>query len=201
MRERLKIREAILVEGRYDVNTLKQLVDTVVLETGGFRIFNDADRLRLIRRIAEVRGIIILTDSDGAGFVIRNYLKGALPKEQLRQAYVPDIAGKESRKRHGSKEGKLGVEGMRPEVIRKALLDAGATVLEGENGSDGFQKNWIAKADLVAYGLSGGPGSAEQRRKLLNALELPEHMTANALLEYINAAVDRETLEQALAQL
>lgn len=201
MRERLKIREAILVEGRYDVNTLKQLVDTVVLETGGFRIFNDADRLRLIRRIAEVRGIIILTDSDGAGFVIRNYLKGALPKEQLRQAYVPDIAGKESRKRHGSKEGKLGVEGMRPEVIRKALLDAGATVLEGENGSDGFHRNWIAKADLVAYGLSGGPGSAEQRRKLLNALELPEHMTANALLEYINAAVDRETLEQALAQL
>lgn len=126
----IRIREAVLVEGRYDVNTLRQIVDTVVLETGGFRIFSDDDQLRLIRRIAVVRGLIILTDSDGAGFVIRNYLKGVLPNEQIRQAYIPDIAGKEARKRKISKEGKLGVEGMRPEIIQKALLDAGATVLE-----------------------------------------------------------------------
>ena len=119
-----RIREAILVEGRYDVNTVRQVVDTVVLESGGFRIFNNKDQLKLLRRIAETRGLIVLTDSDGAGFVIRNYLKGALPKGCVKQAYVPDIAGKERRKRHGSKEGKLGVEGMRPQVILDALRRA-----------------------------------------------------------------------------
>ena len=116
----IKLREAILVEGRYDVNTVRQVVDTVVLETGGFRIFNNKDQLKVIHRIAETRGLIVLTDSDGAGFVIRNYLKGALPQGRIKQAYVPDVAGKERRKKHGSKEGKLGVEGMRPEVILDA---------------------------------------------------------------------------------
>ncbi len=191
----IRIREAVLVEGRYDVNMLRQIVDTVVLETGGFRIFNDEDRLRLIRRIAAVRGLIILTDSDGAGFVIRNYLKGALPKEQVKQAYIPDIAGKEPRKRKGSREGKLGVEGMRPEIIQKALINAGATILDGEP-AELNKINLITKADLYAYGLSGGQGSAERRRMLLKRLELPEHMTANALLEYINAVSTKEELEQ-----
>ena len=191
----IRIREAVLVEGRDDVNTLRQIVDTVVLETGGFRIFNDEDRLRLIRRIAAVRGLIILTDSDGAGFVIRNYLKGALPKEQVKQAYIPDIAGKEPRKRKGSREGKLGVEGMRPEIIQKALINAGATILDGEP-AELNKINLITKADLYAYGLSGGQGSAERRRMLLKRLELPEHMTANALLEYINAVSTKEELEQ-----
>ena len=200
MSEKLRIREAILVEGRYDVNTVRQLVDTVVLETGGFRIFNDYDQLQLIRRIASARGLIILTDSDGAGFVIRNYLKGALQKEQVKQAYIPDISGKEARKRKNSKEGKLGVEGMRPDVLRKALLDAGATILDGEKKDSGLN-TWISKADFVAYGLSGGQGSAERRKKLLNQLALPEHMTANALLEYINAVSDRETLESLLKNL
>ena len=114
-----RIREAILVEGRYDVNTVRQVVDTVVLKSGGFRIFNDKEQLKLLRRIAVTRGLIVLTDSDGAGFVIRNYLKGALPAGSIKQAYIPDIPGKERRKRHGSKEGKLGVEGMRPEIILK----------------------------------------------------------------------------------
>ncbi len=191
----IRIREAVLVEGRYDVNTLRQIVDTVVLETGGFRIFNDEDRLRLIRRIAAVRGLIILTDSDGAGFVIRNYLKGALPKEQVKQAYIPDIAGKEPRKRKGSREGKLGLEGTRPEIIQKALINAGATILDGEP-AELNKINLITKADLYAYGLSGGQGSAERRRALLKRLELPEHMTANALLEYINAVSTKEELEQ-----
>lgn len=200
MSEKLRIREAILVEGRYDVNTVRQLVDTVVLETGGFRIFNDYDQLQLIRRMASARGLIILTDSDGAGFVIRNYLKGALQKEQVKQAYIPDISGKEARKRKNSKEGKLGVEGMRPDVLRKALLDAGATILDGEKKDSGL-KTWISKADFVSYGLSGGQGSAKRRKKLLNQLALPEHMTANALLEYINAVSDRETLESLLKNL
>lgn len=196
----IRIREAILVEGRYDVNTVRQIVDTVVLETGGFRIFSDEDQLRLIRRIAAVRGLIILTDSDGAGFVIRNYLKSALPKEQIKQAYIPDIAGKESRKRRSSKEGKLGVEGMRPEILKKTLLEAGATLLDQEP-PEKQNKSLITKADLFAYGLSGGQGSAKKRQALLKALELPEHMSANALLEYINAVSDKENLEEVLGGL
>lgn len=200
MGARIQIHEAILVEGRYDVNAVRQVVDTVVLETGGFRIFNDEDRVRLIRRIAEVRGIIILTDSDSAGFVIRNFLKGILPKEQVRQAYIPDILGKEARKRCASKEGKLGVEGMSAEVIRKALLNAGASIL-GQNDNGNSSQKWISKADLYAYGLSGGQGSAERRRVLLKNLELPEYMSANALLEYINAVIDRPTFEKLIASL
>ena len=196
----IRIREAVLVEGRYDVNTLRQIVDTVVLETGGFRIFSDDDQLRLIRRIAAVRGLIILTDSDGAGFVIRNYLKGVLPNEQIKQAYIPDIAGKEARKRKISKEGKLGVEGMRAEIIQKALLDAGATVLDGDTPELNKRKI-ITKAALFSYGLSGGQGSAERRRALLKAMELPEHMSANALLEYINAVSDKKSLEKFLRML
>ena len=196
----IRIREAVLVEGRYDVNTLRRIVDTVVLETGGFRIFSDDDQLRLIRRIAAVRGLIILTDSDGAGFVIRNYLKGVLPNEQIKQAYIPDIAGKEARKRKISKEGKLGVAGMRAEIIQKALLDAGATVLDGDTPELNKRKI-ITKADLFSYGLSGGQGSAERRRALLKAMELPEHMSANALLEYINAVSDKKSLEKFLRML
>lgn len=196
----IRIREAVLVEGRYDMNVLRQIVDTVILETGGFRIFSNEDQLRLIRRIAAVRGLIILTDSDGAGFVIRNYLKSALPREQIKQAYIPDILGKESRKRKASKEGKLGVEGMRPEIIWKALLDAGATVL-GEDSHELDKNNTITKSDFYFYGLSGGKGSAERRRALLKAMELPEHMSANALLEYINAVSDKDSLEKLLHSL
>lgn len=152
-----RIREAILVEGRYDVNTVRQVVDTVVLESGGFRIFNNKDQLKLLRRIAETRGLIVLTDSDGAGFVIRNYLKGALPKGCVKQAYVPDIAGKERRKRHGSKEGKLGVEGMRPQVILDALRRAGATFAQ-QDESEAPVHPVITKADFYEWGLSGQTG-------------------------------------------
>ena len=176
-----RIREAILVEGRYDVNTVRQVVDTVVLESGGFRIFNNKDQLKLLRRIAETRGLIVLTDSDGAGFVIRNYLKGALPKGCVKQAYVPDIAGKERRKRHGSKEGKLGVEGMRPQVILDALRRAGATFAQ-QDESEAPVHPVITKADFYEWGLSGRPDSTARRAAVLHALDLPEHMTANALL-------------------
>ena len=113
----IRIREAIIVEGRYDKNTLAQIVDAPILETSGFGIFHDSQRLALLRRLAETRGIIVLTDSDGAGFVIRNYLRGAIDPAQVKHAYIPDVAGKERRKRTASKEGKLGVEGMRPEVL------------------------------------------------------------------------------------
>ena len=155
----LRIREAIVVEGRYDKNTLSQMVDTVIVETSGFGIFKDKERLALLRRLAEKRGLIVLTDPDGAGFVIRSHLKGSIPPEQVKHAYVPDVYGKERRKRRGGKEGKLGVEGMRPEVLEAALRRAGATFLD-ETGEAAPKRQAITKADLMALGLSGGPGAA-----------------------------------------
>ena len=151
----LRIREAIVVEGRYDKNTLSQMVDTVIVETSGFGIFKDKERLALLRRLAEKRGLIVLTDPDGAGFVIRSHLKGSIPPEQVKHAYVPDVYGKERRKRRGGKEGKLGVEGMRPEVLEAALRRAGATFLD-ETGEAAPKRQAITKADLMALGLSGG---------------------------------------------
>ena len=195
----IRIREAIIVEGRYDKNTLAQIVDAPILETSGFGIFHDRQRLALLRRLAETRGIIVLTDSDGAGFVIRNYLKGALPKGCVKQAYVPDIAGKERRKRHGSKEGKLGVEGMRPQVILDALRRAGATFAQ-QDESETPVHPVITKADFYEWGLSGRPDSAARRAAVLHALDLPAHMTANALLEFINAVGTHEQVAEIIQQ-
>lgn len=188
----MRIREAIVVEGRYDKNTLSQLVDTVILETSGFGIFKDKEKLALLRRIAAARGIILLTDSDGAGFVIRNYLKGALPKEQVKHAYIPDIPGKEKRKRQPGKEGKLGVEGMSQTVLEKALRQAGATILDEETAAQ--LPPSLTKADLYACGLTGGEGSREKRQRLLKSLDLPEHLSPNAMLPVLSALYDRESL-------
>ena len=188
----LKIREAIVVEGRYDKNTLSQVVDTVILETAGFGIFRDEETLALLRRIGAKRGLILLTDSDGAGFLIRNYLKGALPQDQVKHAYIPDRYGKERRKRTASKEGKLGVEGMRPEVLLEALRRAGATI-EGEDAPPSGAR--ITKADLYAAGLTGGQDSRAARQRLLTQLDLPEHLSTNALLEVLNALMTREAFQ------
>ena len=192
-----KIREVIVVEGRYDKNTISQVVDATVVTLGGFSVFNNKEKLAFLRRLAEERGLIVLTDSDGAGFVIRNYLKGALPKDKVKQAYIPDIHGKERRKRHAGKEGKLGVEGMRPEVLLETLARAGATFLDGE-GESALRKEPITKADLFTLGLTGGPDSSAKRQTLLKKLDLPEHLTANGMLEALNLLYDRETLEQAM---
>lgn len=190
------IREAVVVEGRYDKNTLSQLVDTVILETSGFGIFKNSELAALLRRLAETRGLIVLTDSDGAGFVIRNHLKNTLPKEGVKHAYIPDVYGKERRKRTPGKEGKLGVEGMSPAVLEQVLRRAGATFLE--QGEKRAQGDPITKADLYGLGLSGGPDSAEKRRALLQRLDLPEHMSANALLPVLNALYTRTAfLEEA----
>ena len=189
----IRIREAIIVEGRYDVNTVKQLVDTVVLETGGFRIFSDRERLAMFRRLAQTRGLLILTDSDGAGMIIRNYLRGAIPPSQIKHAYIPEIFGKESRKRAPSKEGKLGVEGMKPDVLCMALARAGATVLDGTEGETPILPP-IKKADLYALGLSGRPGSEVRRKAVLHALQLPANLSANALIEFLNVVSDLEEL-------
>ena len=192
-----KIKEVIVVEGRYDKNTLSQIVDATVVTVGGFSVFNDKEKLAFLRRLANERGLIVLTDSDGAGFVIRNHLKGALPKDKVKQAYIPDVMGKERRKRHAGKEGKLGVEGMKPDVLLEALRKAGATFLDEEVDAS-VQKEPLTKADLFELGLTGGTGSAEKRQALLKKLELPSKLTANGLLEALNLLYDRETLERVL---
>ena len=183
-----RIREVIVVEGRYDRNMLLQVVDATVVETGGFSVFNDREKLAFLRKLAQKRGLILLTDSDGAGFVIRNYLKGAIPTEQVKQAYIPDIPGKERRKRKAGKEGKLGVEGMTPEILLQALRRGGAT-FAGEAAPSAAVP--ITKADLLDRGLIG-PGSTQKRQQLLKNLELPEHLTPNALLETLNLLMSRE---------
>lgn len=186
----MKIQEAIVVEGRYDRGVVAQAVDTVILETAGFGIFKDGERLALLRRLALIRGLIVLTDPDGAGFVIRNYLKGAIPKDRVKHAYIPDVYGKERRKRVPGKEGKLGVEGMSPETVRQAILRAGATVLDGsprDGDAPMREQGNLTPADLFALGLSGGPDAAQRRAALLRKLELPEHMSAKALLAALNA--------------
>ncbi len=193
----LKIREAILVEGRYDKNTLSQIVDAPILETAGFGIFKDKKQLSLLRKIAESRGLIVFTDSDGAGFVIRNHIKGAIPAQYLKHAYIPDIYGKERRKAAPGKEGKLGVEGMTRSVIEEALRSCGATI-EGEEAPT---CQAITKQDMMALGLSGGADASARRLALIKRLELPEHMSANALLQALNLLVTKEELAALLADL
>ena len=184
-----KVREVIVVEGRYDKNALSQVVDATIVTLGGFAVFNDREKVAFLRRLAQQRGLIVLTDSDGAGFVIRNFLKGALPRNQVKQAYIPDIHGKERRKRSPGKEGKLGVEGMKPAVLLEALRRAGVTFEDEETAAD--RGELITKADLFALGLTGGTGSAAKRQALLKALDLPEHLTPNAMLEALNLLYSR----------
>ncbi|MGM9640829.1 MAG: toprim domain-containing protein [Faecousia sp.] len=188
----VKIREVIVVEGRYDKNTLSQVVDATILETRGFGIFKDKEQLSLLRRAAQARGLILLTDSDGAGFVIRNYLKGAIDPRYIKHAYIPDISGKERRKDAPGKEGKLGVEGMTPQVLLEVLRRAGAT-FEGE--TEQRSSGQLTKADLFDLGLSGHPDSAARRLRLLKKLNLPERMSANAMLEALNLLYTRQELE------
>ena len=186
----LKIKEAIIVEGRYDQNTLSQLVDTLIIPTQGFGIFKDKDKAAMLRRVAEKRGVIVLTDSDGAGFVIRNHLKGILPPDKVKHAYIPDLYGKERRKRTPGKEGKLGVEGMRPEVLERSLRAAGVTIL-GETAAEESARH-ITKQDLYADGFSGRPDSGARRAALLKRLALPEHLTAKALPQVLDSLLTYE---------
>jgi len=193
----LHIREAVVVEGRYDKNTLSQVVDTLILETSGFGIFKDSEQMALLRRAAEKRGLIVLTDSDGAGFVIRSRIKGAIPRQYVKHAYIPDVYGKEKRKKRGGKEGKLGVEGMTPQVLEQVLRRAGATFLE-EAPREEESAPPLTKADLFAAGLTGGPDSAARRLALLKELSLPEHMSANALLAVLNGCYSRQETREIL---
>ena len=190
-----RVAEVIIVEGRYDKNTLSQVVDATILETSGFGIFHDAQRLALFRRLARERGIILLTDPDGAGFVIRGHLKGAIPPSQVKQAYIPDRPGKERRKRAPGKEGKLGVEGMPPQVLLDALRRAGATFLD-EGEAPLKRGRPVTPADLYAAGYAGTPDAAARRRALLQRLDLPERLSTPALLDVLNALYGYETLQE-----
>lgn len=193
----VKVKEAILVEGRYDKNTLSQIVDAPILETDGFGIFKDKQKLALLRRVAQSRGLIVFTDSDGAGFVIRNHIKSTIPAKYLKHAYIPDIPGKERRKAAPGKEGKLGVEGMRPEIILQALRRAGATI-EGECSRVSRE---ITKQDLMELGLSGGANASFLRSRLLKKLDLPEHMSSNAMLQALNLLYNLEELTDIVSDL
>ena len=188
----VKVREAIVVEGRYDKNTLSQIVDAPIFETRGFGIFKDKEQMALLRAVALRRGLIVFTDSDGAGFVIRNHLKSAIPNQYLKHAYIPDIPGKEKRKAAPGKEGKLGVEGMPSDVILTALKDAGATFEDGTQTKSGG----ISKQDLCSLGLSGGADSSQKRLALQKKLNLPEHMSANALLQALNLLYSMDELSR-----
>ena len=188
--DKLKLRQAIVVEGKYDQNTLRQLVDTAIFTTNGFTGMKDPALLRLLQQAAQTTGLIILTDSDGAGFLIRNTLTSALPETGVLHAYIPDLPGKEKRKTAPGKEGLLGVEGMTPEILLKALRNAGAEFADGSTPPPAREP--ITKQDLFALGLSGGPESAKKRAALLKALSLPAHMSANALLQALNVLFSRE---------
>lgn len=193
--DKLRIREVVLVEGKYDKNTLSQVMEGLILTTDGFAIFKDKERAALFRRLARERGAIILTDSDSGGLVIRNHLKGILPPDRVKLAYIPDRPGKERRKRTPGKEGKLGVEGMEPETLRQALLRAGATLEEG--GEAGKAKPFT-KAVLFELGLSGTPEAKTRRQTLQRAMDLPENLSANALLEVLNALTTPDEVEDLL---
>lgn len=193
----VKIKEAIVVEGRYDKNTLSQIVDAPILETSGFGIFKDKQQMTLLRRVAETRGLIVFTDSDGAGFVIRNHIKSAIPGKYLKHAYIPDIPGKEKRKSAPGKEGKLGVEGMSREIILEALRRGGATI----EGEDAPIPKAITKQDLMELGLSGGKDSAAKRLQLLKKLNLPERMSPNAMLQALNLFYTPEELAETVSSM
>ncbi|MBQ7503867.1 MAG: DUF4093 domain-containing protein [Ruminococcus sp.] len=189
----ISIKEAVIVEGRYDTIKLSEVIDTPVIETGGFRIFKDKEKQNLIRKIAEERGILVLTDSDSAGFVIRNFLKGSVPEEKIKHAYIPQLKGKEKRKSEASKEGLLGVEGVSAEIIAEAVRKSGATILGEDNE---IKKSEITKQDLYELGLTGRENSAILREKLLKKLELPTYLSTNAMLSALNCLYSLEELKE-----
>lgn len=192
---KIHVKQPVIVEGKYDKIKLESLVEGLIITTDGFRIYKDKEKLSLIRAFADNGGVIVLTDSDGAGFQIRNHLKSCIGNGKITNIYIPDIFGKEKRKEKPSKEGKLGVEGIDAEILRKAFLEAG--VLTDHEP----QEPWITKADLLDDGLTGGENSAELRKRLAAELSLPERISVNALLEVLNRLYDRERYENAMRKI
>lgn len=201
----LKIKETIIVEGKYDKIKLSSIVDAPIIETNGFRVFSDKEKLSLIRKIAEARGILVLTDSDGAGFVIRNFLRGAVDNSKIKHCYIPQIEGKEKRKTQSSKEGFLGVEGISNEIIIESIKKSGATII-----NDNFNKNEeqtyknkkeITKSDLFYLGLTGTQNADHNRKQLLKQLNMPTYLSTNAMLTTLNCLYSLEELVEIMKTL
>lgn len=190
----LKTDRIIIVEGKYDKIKLSSIIDAVIIETDGFGIFKDKQKQKLLRMLADKKGLVILTDSDSAGFTIRNFICGFVPKEKIINAYIPDVFGKERRKDAPSKEGKLGVEGVSSSLIKEAFEKAGVLCSE-DNLSE---KRVVTKTDFYLDGLTGGNDSKEKRLALLNYLSLPERMTTNALIEIINSFMTYDDYKNAV---
>ncbi len=195
----IKIKEAVIVEGKYDKIKLSSLIDGLIIETGGFQIFSDREKIELLRRLADTRGLLILTDSDSAGFLIRNHIQSCIPKEKIRHAYIPDLYGKEKRKLHPSKEGKLGVEGIDPEILLESIRRSGAVAIEEAGSSE--EKRKITKLDLYEDGFSGGADSSKKRQVLLRELGLPERLTAKALVPVLNSLVNYEEYQKVVKKI
>ena len=195
----IKVKQAIIVEGKYDKAKLSSLIDATILTTGGFDIFRDKQKLALIRTLAEKNGVIILTDSDAAGFRIRNYIAGAVDADKITHVYIPDLFGKERRKVHPSAEGKLGVEGVPADILIKAFRRAGVAVEQDQPVQTGGEP--VTKADLVEWGLSGGDNSFAMRQRLLKQLHLPARMNTNALLKVVNSLYTRSQFKQIVSHL
>lgn len=195
----IKIKEAVIVEGKYDKIKLSSLIDGLIIETGGFQIFSDREKIELLRRLADTRRLLILTDSDSAGFLIRNHIQSCIPKEKIRHAYIPDLYGKEKRKLHPSKEGKLGVEGIDPEILLESIRRSGASAIEEAGSSE--EKRKITKLDLYEDGFSGGADSSKKRQVLLRELGLPERLTAKALVPVLNSLVNYEEYQKVVKKI
>ncbi len=190
----IKINEAVIVEGKYDKIKLSAILDTVIIETDGFAIFKDKEKQQLIRFLAEKRGIIIMTDSDSAGFKIRNFINGITKSENIKNVYIPDIYGKEKRKTEASKEGKLGVEGMKTEIIMSALTKAGVLCCENNK----TENREITRTDFFEDGVSGRDNSSEIRKSLAKELDLPERISASSLLKIINTYLTYDEYKNAV---
>lgn len=189
----IKIKEAIIVEGKYDKIKLSSIIDGLIIETNGFRIFKDKNKVEFLRKLADTRGILVFTDSDSAGFLIRNHISSIIPKDKIKHAYIPDIYGKEKRKNKYSKEGKLGVEGAPQEVIINSLKNANVLYSLSEPACK--EKREITKLDLYNWGLSGKDNSLKLRKKFLKQLNLPEHLSANSLLKVLNSIMTYDELK------
>lgn len=193
----IKIKQAVIVEGKYDKIKLSSLIDGVIIPTNGFGIFKDKEMMSVIRRLASTCGIVIMTDSDSAGFLIRNHILGSVKDGKIYNAYIPDILGKEKRKTAPSCEGKLGVEGMSGEIVLEALRKAGVT----DSGETEEMARRITKTDLYLNGLSGSPGCQKRRKALLEKLDLPERLTTNAMLDVLNILLSFEEYEELVSEI
>lgn len=194
----LKLKEAVIVEGKYDKERLKGLIDAPIITTSGFRVFKDKEKQRLIRKLAKERGIVVMTDSDKAGGVIRNFLKGIVSEESVKHCYIPCVEGKEKRKEKPSKENLLGVEGLSPEILKEALLSCGVTVAGEEERPE---REPITKTDMFEMGLAGRDNSAYLRKALLESLSLPTYLSSNATLELINTLYTKEEILDKISKL